>query len=444
MPPIPRRIMLVAGEASGDQHAAHLIRRLRATGNFQCCGMGGAAMREAGAELLVDSTPLAVVGIVEALRYYPALRRAFNTLKRALKHRPPDLLVLVDYPEFNLKLARVAARRGIKVLFYVAPQVWAWRSGRIRKIYRNVTRLAVILPFEEAFFTSHGVPVDYIGHPLIEDIERWERDHADAEAAGAKAGAADADAANANANAAASAGAYDTDTAAASANADSDAAATNARPHKKKTVLLLPGSRRSEIERLLPVLCGAAAKLTRRLGGQVVFRLLRAPGIDESLLAPCLQRDDFNCRLADGETWREMKRADAAISATGTSILQLALCGTPTVGIYKLSPVTWFVARRLVKIPYVSLVNIISCKPVIPELLQHEATPQEICGQAYKLLTSAKRRREMKRDFSDVRAQLGAHRSSERLAEIVREMTQDAPADKPAGKTAEKPADTPR
>jgi len=389
-------------------------------------------MREAGAELLVDSTPLAVVGIVEAVRYYPALRRAFNTLKRALKHRPPDLLVLVDYPEFNLKLARVAARRGIKVLFYVAPQVWAWRSGRIRKIYRNVTRLAVILPFEEAFFTSHGVPVDYIGHPLIEDIERWERDHADAEATDAKAGAADA-AANANANTAASAGADDTDTAAA-----------NARTHKKKTVLLLPGSRRSEIERLLPALCGAAAKLTRRLGGQVEFRLLRAPGIDESLLAPCLQHDDFNCRLASGETWREMKRADAAISATGTSILQLALCGTPTVGIYKLSPVTWFVARRLVKIPYVSLVNIISCKPVIPELLQHEATPQEICGQAYKLLTSAKRRREMKRDFSDVRAQLGAHRSSERLAEIVREMTQDAPADKPAGKTAEKPADTPR
>ena len=385
----PHRIMLVAGEASGDQHAAHLIRQLHATGNFQCCGMGGAAMREAGAELLVDSTPLAVVGLVEALRYYPALRRAFNTLKRALKRQPPDLLVLVDYPEFNLKLARIAARRGIKVLFYVAPQVWAWRSGRLRKIYRNVTRLAVILPFEEAFFASHGVPVDYIGHPLIEDIERWERDHAN--------------------------------------TADANAA----RAHKKKTVLLLPGSRRSEIERLLPTLCGAAAKLAQRLGGQVAFRLLRAPGIDESLLAPCLQRDDFDCRLADGGTWREMKRADAAISATGTSILQLALCGTPTVGIYKLSPVTWFIARRLVKIPYVSLVNIISCKPVIPELLQHEATPQEICGQAYNLLTNAKRRQEMKRDFNEVREQLGAHRSSERLAEIVGEMTREAPAEKP-------------
>lgn len=400
----PRRIMLVAGEVSGDQHAAHLIRQLHATGNFQCYGMGGAAMKEAGAELLVDSTPLAVVGLVEAVRYYPALRRAFNTLKRTLKREPPDLLVLVDYPEFNLKLARVAARRGIKVLFYVAPQVWAWRSGRIRKIYRHVSRLAVILPFEEAFFTSHGVPVDYIGHPLIEDIERWEREHANADAAST----ADANAAAASAN----------------ANADN----TAPRTHKKKTVLLLPGSRRSEIERLLPALCGAAAKLTQRLGGQVEFRLLRAPGIDESLLAPCLQRDDFDCRLADGGTWREMKRADAAISATGTSILQLALCGTPTVGIYKLSPVTWFVARRLVKIPYISLVNIISCKPVIPELLQHEATPQEICGQAYNLLTSAKRRQEMKKDFADVRAQLGAHRSSERLAEIVREMTRETPA----------------
>lgn len=393
MPPTPRRIMLVVGEASGDQHAAHLIRQLHAAGDFQCLGMGGAAMREAGAELLVDSTPLAVVGLVEALRYYPALRRAFNTLKRALKRSPPDLLVLVDYPEFNLKLARIAARRGIKVLFYVAPQVWAWRSGRIRKIYRHVTRLAVILPFEEAFFTSHGVPVDYIGHPLIEDIEQWERDNP-------------------------------------------NAGADTPRTHKKKTVLLLPGSRRSEIERLLPALCGAAAKLTQRLGGQVAFRLLRAPGIDESLLAPCLQRGDFDCRLADGETWREMKRADAAISATGTSILQLALCGTPTVGIYKLSPVTWFVARRLVKIPYVSLVNIISCKPVIPELLQHEATPQEICGQAYDLLTNIKRRREMQRDFADVRAQLGAHRSSERLAEIVREMTREAPTEKPAEKPA--------
>lgn len=413
----PRRIMLVAGEASGDQHAAHLIRQLHATGNFQCFGMGGAAMREAGAELLVDSTPLAVVGLVEAVRYYPALRRAFNTLKRVLKRQPPDLLVLVDYPEFNLKLARVAARRGIKVLFYVAPQVWAWRSGRIRKIYRNVTRLAVILPFEEAFFTSHGVPVDYIGHPLIEDIERWEREHANA-----------TDAAT-TANTSATANADDATNAGATANA-ADATATPRTP-RKKTVLLLPGSRRSEIERLLPALCGAAAKLTRRLGGQVAFRLLRAPGIDKSLLTPCLQRDDFDCRLADGDTWREMKRADAAISATGTSILQLALCGTPTVGIYKLSPLTWFIARRLVKIPYVSLVNIISCKPVIPELLQHEATPQEICGQAYHLLTNIERRREMKKDFADVREQLGAHRSSERLAEIVREMTQDAPAGKP-------------
>ncbi len=384
MPTPTRRIMLVAGEASGDQHAARLIRRLHEVGGFECCGMGGDAMKEAGANLLVDSTHLAVVGLVEAVRYYPALRRAFGTLKRALKREPPDLLVLVDYPEFNLKLANIAARRGIPVLFYIAPQVWAWRSGRVKKIYRNVCRLAVILPFEETFFASHGVPADYIGHPLIEDIEHWEHTR--------------------------------------------PAADTASPPRKKKTVLLLPGSRRSEIERLLPTLCAAAAKLTKRLGGRVAFRLLRAPGIDERLLAPCLQQNTFDCELAYGETYLEMKRADVAISATGTTILQLALCGTPTVGIYKLSPATWFVARRLVKIPYVSLVNIISSKPVIPELLQDEATPQEICGQAYDLLTNVKRRREMQQDFADVRKQLGTHRSSERLAEIVREMTQAAPA----------------
>ena len=378
----PPRIMLVAGEASGDEHAAHLIRRLREGGDYQCFGMGGAAMRDAGARLLVDSTALAVVGIVEVVRYYPALRRAFRMLARALKRQRPDLLVAVDYPEFNMRLARVAARLGVPVLFYVAPQAWAWRTGRVKKIRRRVSRLAVILPFEQAFFERHGIAADYVGHPLVEDVVRWERDN--------------------------------------------QAQPSPAHSRKDKSVLLLPGSRRGEVERLLPALCGAAEKLTRRLGGLVSFRLLRATGIGDAMVAPLLEHKRFDCRLADGDTYAEMKRADAAISATGTAILQLALCRTPTVGVYKLSPPTYFIAKRLAKVSHVSLTNIIGGKTVTPELLQEAATPQAICGETYDLLTNAKRRRDMQQDFDDIRQKLGAGRTSERLAEIVREMVEGA------------------
>ena len=370
--------MLVAGEASGDEHAARLIRRLRETGDCECFGMGGAAMRDAGARLLVDSTALAVVGIVEVIRYYPALRRAFRTLVRALRRERPALLVLVDYPEFNLRLARVASRLGVPVLFYIAPQAWAWRRGRVKKIRRRVSRLAVILPFERAFFEQHGIAADYVGHPLVEDVARWE-----------------------------------------SAN---DAPPSPARSRKSKTVLLLPGSRRGEVERLLPAFCGAAERLTRRLGGLVAFRVLRAPGIGDEMIAPLLKQDRFDCRLADGGTYAEMRRADAAISATGTAILQLALCGTPAVGVYKLSPPTYFLARRLVKVPHASLVNIIGGKAIIPELLQEAATPQAICGETYNLLTNESRRRDVLQGYGEVRRKLGERRASERLAEIVREM----------------------
>ena len=373
--------MLVAGEVSGDEHAARLIRRLREGGDYECFGMGGAAMKDAGARLLVDSTALAVVGIVEVIRYYPALRRAFRTLAQALRGERPDLLVLVDYPEFNLRLARIAARLGVPVLFYIAPQAWAWRRGRVKKIRRRVSRLAVILPFEQAFFEQHGIAADYVGHPLVEDVERWER--------------------------------------------EKEGRPPPARSRKSKTVLLLPGSRRGEVERLLPAFCGAAEKLTRRLGGMVAFRLLRAPGIGEQMTAPLLEQDRFDCRLADGDAYAEMKRADAAISATGTAILQLALCGTPTLGVYKLSPATYFLAKRLVKIPHVSLINIIGGRQIIPELLQDAATPQAICGETYDLLTNESRRRDVRKGFDEVRQKLGENRASERLAEIMREMLEE-------------------
>ena len=375
------RIMLVAGEASGDEHAAHLIRRLREAGDCECFGMGGTAMRDAGTRLLVDSTALAVVGLVEIIRYYPALRRAFRTLARALRRERPDLLVLVDYPEFNMRLARTAARLGVPVLFYVAPQAWAWRRGRVKKIRRRVSRLAVILPFEQAFFAQHGIAADYVGHPLVEDVARWERTH--------------------------------------------DAQPPPKRSRKSKTVLLLPGSRRGEVERLLPVFCGAADKLARRLGGRVSFRLLRAPGIGDEMVAPLLEQDRFDCRPADGGTYAEMQRADAAISATGTAILQLALCGTPAVGVYKLSPLTYFLAKRLARIPYASLVNIIGGKAIIPELLQEAATPQAICGETYDLLTNENRRRDVLQGYDEVRRKLGERRASEKLAEIAREMIEE-------------------
>jgi len=362
-------IMIVAGEPSGDMHAADLVRALHAAGDhYACFGMGLEAMQQAGLRRIVDATELAVVGLFEVITHYPKLRRAYRRLVRALREERPDLLVLVDYPEFNLKLAGEAKRLGIKTLFYISPQIWAWRAGRIRTIAERVDMMAVIFPFEERIYRDAGVPVRYVGHPLVEQAPR----------------------------------------------------ALPPRAGGGRRLLLLPGSRRGEIERMLPVLCRAAVGIRAQLP-DARCSLLLAPGIPAARVEQELRRHRLECELLHGNPYAAMAAADLALTASGTATLQLALCGTPMVIIYKVAWPTYWVLRLLVRTPYIGLVNIVAGRQVVPELIQGEANPAAIREQAVALL-DAERNRAMRRDLEQVRRALGVGGASAKLAALVHEL----------------------
>ncbi len=297
--------MIVAGEASGDLHGADLVKTL--TQRRPDCGffgMGGPAMREAGVELLADASELAVVGLFEVLAHYPRIRRALRRLERTLQDRRPDLLILVDYVEFNLQLARCAKRLGIKVLFYISPQVWAWRSRRVKKIGARVDRMAVLFPFEVEIYQRHGIPVTYVGHPLVSHAQpSMGRDEV-LQGFGLDA--------------------------------------------LRPIVGLLPGSRRIEIKRLLPLLIDTAALLQGRIP-DAQFLLPLASTLDASDVAPYLP-EDRGIAVIQGHTYDVMQVCDALIAAAGTATLEAALIGTPMAIVYKVSPLSYPILIRCFKI----------------------------------------------------------------------------------------------
>ncbi|MXX99132.1 MAG: lipid-A-disaccharide synthase [Gammaproteobacteria bacterium] len=373
---VAKKIMFVAGEASGDKHAAKLIAQLHDSERIACYGMGMQKMKQAGMQLLVDAQPLAVIGIVEILIHYPALRRAFRTLKQSLINEPPDLLVLVDYPEFNLKLARIAAQRNIKILYYISPQLWAWRQYRIKKIKHYIDHIAVIFPFEQDFYEQHKVAVSYVGHPLIEDLKAWESNNPE----------------------------------------------PAAERGETKTVLLLPGSRKSEIKRLLPLMIQTAKIIRQRLGNDIRFRLLAAADINTDFYRQYLDDADFDCRLNDKHTYTEMKNADLAISATGTATLQLALCGTPLIATHKLAPLSYWILKWFIKIRYASMPNIIADQALVPEYLQYDATPLKLSEHACKLLNNPDMRKTMSQNLLALRHSFGTASASKTTAELIHDL----------------------
>lgn len=323
--------MLVSGEASGDRYAAELIRELRARHpGWTYSGMGGEAARAAGLEQVVDSTGLAVVGLVEVLRHYREIRRALKTLKAQVRARGPALLVLIDYPEFNLRLARFAHRRGVPVLFYISPQIWAWRAWRVRAIRRSVDRMAVVFPFERDFYQAHHVPVAYVGHPLRGQTAPTQSADAVRERWGLDAG--------------------------------------------RPVVGLFPGSRRSELSHLMPVCAGAVRRLQDHPRGPQ-FVLAAAPG---------LKPDDYAAWLGGLPTvkclqepvYDAMQVCDMALAASGTVTLQLALMRVPFCMMYRLAGPSYRLARRLVRIDRYCLANIVAGEDLVTELIQDDATPE--------------------------------------------------------------------
>jgi lipid-A-disaccharide synthase len=336
------RIFLSAGEPSGDLHGARLAEALRRRfPHAELCGLGGDRMAAAGVQLMAHVDQLAVMGFAEVLRHLPFFIRLMRNVKAAIAARSPDLVIPIDYPGFNLRLARHAHSRGIPVLYYIAPQVWAWHRSRMKQLARNTDRLAVILPFEEELFTAAGSNAVFVGHPLAEQS------------------APDSDRA-----AFLSALAVDPD---------------------RPVLALFPGSRTQEVRRQIAGFVAAAQAVQQRRPAvsAVVARSAAVPAIEYAGLP-------FPSTL-DG--WSLLHHARAALVKSGTSTLQAALAGTPLVVTYRVHPLTYFLAQRLVKVPHVGLVNLVAGERIAPELLQRDAAPAELAAALLPLLDESSRER---------------------------------------------------
>jgi len=370
--------MVVAGEASGDLHGATLARALtRLVPEWGLVGMGGERMREAGVRLLHGIEEASVVGISEVAFRLPALLRGLRRLGRHLAEARPSGLVLIDFPEFNLRLARTAAALRIPVVYFIAPQVWAWRRGRLRTIARYVHRVLAVFPFEVGLYQEAGVPVEFVGHPLLDVLPTLAPEPARQAYAG----------------------------------------------DGETLVGLLPGSRREEVARHLPLMLQAAGRIqAARPGAQFVLAL--APTIPARAVADPLRRGGVAVRVVSGETYRVMAGADLLLVASGTATLEAAWFGTPMVVVYRVSPLSYLIGRLVVRgVRHISLPNILAGREIVPELVQGAATSAAMAREALALLDDPGARARQLDALREVRARLGQPGATERAARsILREV----------------------
>jgi lipid-A-disaccharide synthase len=374
-----RLIMLSAGEASGDLHGATMCRALRALDpSLRLMGMGGPRMAAAGVEILVDPTAHAVMGTSEAIGRVPGLYRAYMLLVRRLREARPMAMVLIDFPEFNLRLARQARRAGIPVVYFIPPQVWAWRRGRIRQMARRVTRVLAAFPFEKSLYEEAGVPVEFVGHPLLDVVP-----------------------------------------------SDLDRAKGRKRlgvGERQTLVGLLPGSRRQEVDRLLPPMLDAAARLSRA-DGRRCFVLGLAASVDRGPLSVHLRRaaeaGGPPVEVVEGLTYEVMAASDALLIASGTATLEAALLGTPMVVCYRVSRLSEVVVRLLNRSAWISLPNIVAGRGAVPEILQDQVTGARLASEAERLLVDSVAATAQRAAFKEVRLRLGQPGVGARAARAV-------------------------
>jgi lipid-A-disaccharide synthase len=378
------RLMIVAGEPSGDAHAASLVRALRERASnttFEFFGGAQGLMRAAGVESIVNTDELSITGLVEIASALPRFRRAYQKLKRAGLERAPDAVVLVDFPDFNLRLARAFHSRGLRVIYYVSPQLWAWRGYRVQQVRRDVDLLLALLPFEPAWYAARGVShVEFVGHPLGVEVRRL------------------------------------------------DNRAEFCRRHgldpARALVALLPGSRRKELERILPPMLEAAKRVAReRAGTQFVVALAptRAPEEAERIASTVFSSDDardVSLRVVRGETRATLSAADAAAVASGTATLEAALTETPLVVVYKESKLNWHVLGSLIRVEHYGLVNLVAGERVAAELMQYDFTPRALARELVKLLDPEHNARTRER-LRAATARLREGRASARAADAT-------------------------
>ena len=369
--------MIVAGERSGDVYGAGLATALRdRLGKVEIFGCGGDAMRLAGVQTTVDAHAVAVAGIVEVVSALPRIYRAFHALLAEVERRRPQLAVLIDFPDFNLRLARRLKRRNVPVIYFVSPQIWAWRPGRIKQIKSNVSKMLCIFDFEEDLYRKAGVPVEYVGHPLVDAA----KPQLSREEFLARAG-------------------LDLTT---------------------PTVALLPGSRQKEVSYNLPPMLDAATRLTATRKIQFVIPV--APTLDplwlESTLLECYVGRAI-VRTVANATPDVLHHSDVAVVASGTATLEAALCERPMVVVYRVSPLTWIIGKLLVRVPFYSMVNLLARKPLVTELMQGDFSAQNVAAQVECLLDHPEARNAMVEELRALRSRLGPGGAIVRAADVV-------------------------
>ena len=368
-------VMILAGEASGDAHAAEFAAVLRQRQpDMRISGMGGASMARVGVEIFFDSSIIAVVGLVEVIRHWSDIKRAMAIVRERLEQTRPDLLVLVDYPEFNLKMARHAGSLGIPVLFYISPQVWAWRPKRIHKIGRLIDHMAVIFHFEKKYYEDAGIPVSFVGHPLVDKVKT-------------------------------------------SANAATQRARLDISP-EARVVGLFPGSRRSEITRLLPLMFATAERMQAQ-DPLLRFVLPVASSLSFEEISKQAQASGIDICVTRDEIYDVISCCDVIATCSGTVTLEIALLGVPMCVVYKVSPLSYMIMKRLVTIPHIGLVNIVAREALVQEFLQADAKPESVSDELLHLLDDAEYRARLRAGFDEVRKNLGVGNGAQNMAELV-------------------------
>ncbi len=375
---MPQTVMIVSGETSGELYGALLAASLKKNRpGIRVIGIGGERMREAGVELI--SGIASAFGLTEALSSLKAVKETFARAADALRKERPGVLVLIDYPDFNLKLAALAKKNNIRILYYVSPQVWAWRRNRIKKISRMVDRMAVILPFEEEIYRGTGLDCEFVGHPVLDEIHQIRTTSAEAKKA-------------------------------------------LGLPPEKPLLSLLPGSRPHELQRLLPLML-AVIRRFRKEFGEFGFCIPLAPNTDHAAYEKILDRFRKEGALINkGESLRVLSASDLAVIASGTATLQAAFLGVPSVVVYKLFPLTFWLGKMIVQVKHISLVNILAGREVVKELLQRNAAPEKIVAELRRILSDSRYRQDMLESFGEIKAKFDGMRPSDRVADIVIDM----------------------
>ena len=376
-----KKVMMVTGEASGDLHGAHLMEAVhRIDPTIQFFGMGGEALKKAGMNLLYHNQSLSVVGITEVLLKLESIRKTLRGLKRSLDLERPDLLILIDFPDFNLRLAKFAHQRGIPVFYYISPQVWAWRPGRVKLIARWVKKMVVFFAFEVPIYEAAGVDVEWVGHPLLDVVKP---------------------------------------------SLSKDEATQQLGLDPARPILgLLPGSREQELERLFPVLLDTAHLLQQEIPG-LQFVIPLAPGLTKTSVSRWMENAWVPVKLVEGQTYDVMNLSDLLIMASGTATLEAAMLGKPMVIIYKVSSLSYWIGRLLVHVKHIGLVNLVAGKGIAPELIQKDATPERIAREALRILNDPTLRQEMTESMIEVRKNLGEPGAVQRAARIVHGMLEN-------------------